>query len=52
MKQYPRFKAAACRAAPVYFDALATVDKACVNSPIGVDGTPMPINTFGRRLGT
>jgi nitrilase len=29
MKQYPRFKAAACHAAPVYFDALATVDKAC-----------------------
>ncbi|EKS29596.1 carbon-nitrogen hydrolase family protein [Afipia felis] len=29
MKQYPRFKAAACHAAPVYFDAHATVDKAC-----------------------
>jgi len=29
MKHYPRFKAAACHAAPVYFDALATVDKAC-----------------------
>jgi len=28
MKQYPRFKAAACHAAPAYFDALATVDKA------------------------
>ncbi len=29
MKTYPRFKAAACHAAPVYFDADATVDKAC-----------------------
>lgn len=29
MKEYPRFKAAACHAAPVYFDAQATVDKAC-----------------------
>jgi len=29
MKQYPKFKAAACHAAPVYFDADACVDKAC-----------------------
>jgi nitrilase len=29
MKQYPKFKAAACHAAPVYFDAEASVDKAC-----------------------
>lgn len=29
MKTYPRFKAAACHAAPVYFDAQATTDKAC-----------------------
>ncbi len=29
MKVYPRFKAAACHAAPIYFDVGATVDKAC-----------------------
>ncbi|MFG1410124.1 MAG: carbon-nitrogen hydrolase family protein [Pseudomonadota bacterium] len=29
MKTYPRFKAAACHAAPVYFDTEATLDKAC-----------------------
>ena len=29
MKQYPKFKAAACHIAPVYFDAQACVDKAC-----------------------
>lgn len=28
MKQYPKFKAAACHIAPVYFDAQACVDKA------------------------
>lgn len=29
MKTYPRFKAAACHIAPVYFDAQACTDKAC-----------------------
>jgi aliphatic nitrilase len=29
MKTYPRFKAAACHAAPIYFDTPATIDKAC-----------------------
>ncbi|WP_059413603.1 carbon-nitrogen hydrolase family protein [Cupriavidus basilensis] len=29
MKTYPKFKAAACHAAPVYFDTPATVEKAC-----------------------
>jgi aliphatic nitrilase len=29
MRQYPKFKAAACHIAPVYFDADACVDKAC-----------------------
>jgi nitrilase len=29
MKTYPRFKAAACHAAPIYFNVEATVDKTC-----------------------
>ena len=29
MKEYPKFKAAACHAAPIYFDTSATIDKAC-----------------------
>lgn len=29
MTSYPRFKAAACHVAPIYFDTPATVDKAC-----------------------
>jgi aliphatic nitrilase len=29
MKQYPKFRAAACHIAPVYFDVEACVDKAC-----------------------
>lgn len=29
MKTYPKFKAAACHAAPIYFDTPATTDKAC-----------------------
>jgi nitrilase len=29
MKQYPKFKAAVCHIAPVYFDAEACVEKAC-----------------------
>lgn len=29
MKQYPKFRAAACHVAPIYFDAEACVDKAC-----------------------
>ncbi|MDF3133555.1 carbon-nitrogen hydrolase family protein [Pseudomonas extremaustralis] len=29
MKTYPKFKAAACHAAPVYFDTPATLEKAC-----------------------
>ena len=29
MKTYPKFKAAACHVAPVYFDTPATIDKAC-----------------------
>ncbi|SEJ48865.1 MULTISPECIES: carbon-nitrogen hydrolase family protein [unclassified Variovorax] len=29
MRTYPKFKAAACHAAPIYFDTPATTDKAC-----------------------
>lgn len=29
MKSYPKFKAAACHSAPIYFDVEATVSKAC-----------------------
>lgn len=29
MKSYPKFKAAACHSAPIYFDVEATISKAC-----------------------